>query len=158
MGIDSPSPVQSFKDIRRRLAPLEKVQEEVLPSNESRDDNPETCPEPPNELNDRDDLQNQIRVGKKSNSDVESQLEAAGIKIHDSELAQLASVISMPDSTKHKNLQRQTTGNVTKKAPTLLIDRNIDASSSNQSSKKSEKEKMNIAQENQPNEITPQPP
>ena len=58
-----------------------------MPSNESRDDNPETCPEPPNELNDRDDLANQIRVAKKSNSDVESQLEAAGIKIHDSELA-----------------------------------------------------------------------
>ena len=58
-----------------------------MPSNESRDDNPETCPEPPNELNDREDLANQIRVAKKSNSDVESQLEAAGIKIHDSELA-----------------------------------------------------------------------
>ena len=107
MGIDSPSPVQSVKEIRRRLAPLEKVQEEVLPSEGSRDDNPETCPEPPNELNDREELVNAVRVGKKSNSDVESQLEAAGIKIHDSELAQLASVISVPDSLKNKknNLQ-----------------------------------------------------
>ena len=104
LGSDSPSPMK-LSDFRRKLAPLEKVQEEEIADlNASRDDNPETCPEPPQERS--VELASAVRAGKKSNSDVESQLEAAGIKLRESELDALADE-TVPNERRKETLKTQ---------------------------------------------------
>ena len=56
---------------------------------ESREEIPETCPEPCNDESDSFALSAQIVVKKSSCSDVESQLEKNGVKLRDSELSDI---------------------------------------------------------------------
>mmetsp|Transcript_14883 Transcript_14883/g.20152 ORF Transcript_14883/g.20152 Transcript_14883/m.20152 type:complete len:203 (+) Transcript_14883:2041-2649(+) len=153
LGSNSPSPMKDFK---KTLPPLEKVQEEVLNSNESREenpDNPETCPEPPNDRS--ADLTHLVRQAKKSNSDVESQLELQGIKLRDSELEHIAS-----DDDVMENIRQLKSGNeviepefrqeslVGKKSPLIQVERGDATSESHRSYEQ-------VACEQNMNDVTP---